>query len=50
MVQTKINKKWILKNNLIRHKFDGRVLDIEWWKFEHGTNVNVVTNHFGGKG
>ena len=29
---------------------DGRVMDISYWKFEAGNDVNPVTAHFGNKG
>ena len=29
---------------------DGRVMDIAWWKFEAGNEVNPVTAHFGNRG
>jgi len=47
----KVDQQWDCdETNVIRHTFDGRVLDIANWKFEAGTEVNPVTNHFGGKG
>ena len=40
------DQQWTYHNDVIRHTADGRALDIAYWKFTVGNEVNLVPNHF----
>ena len=36
---------WIVDGNLMRHYFDGRTIDVEWWKVEANNGVTCAIAH-----
>ena len=38
------SQKWTYDEEVLRHTADGRVLNIDWWKFEAGQPIRVIPN------
>ena len=39
------NQRWVFDEGLLRHRVDGRVLDINFWKTQAGQGVNINRAH-----
>lgn len=39
------SQKWKYQDNLLKHKSDGRALDINWWKLEPDQDMGVNIPH-----